>query len=224
MISQREAVYIVKNALSGSGAISDDSQYSSRRLLSRIKGILSQLKHRNLAKNMDFDAESIQVLDCISMVELDRVSCPSIPPSGLTWLRSQTAVPQFIKLISVTDILGQTSLPVVMWNTITAHLHSRVKAVANSPVCTFRNTDEGVFLYALTPNKVLSATMVASNPAEAYLFPRCGEVTKKKCDYWELPIGSSEALLGEAIQFLVAEELKINASVRPDQIANDNPS
>lgn len=222
-MTQREAVYIVRNSLSG-GAISDDSSYPNRRLLSKLKGVLSMLKHRNLAKNMEFDNQSIFTYDCISLEELDRVSCPTIPPSGITWKRSVKPIPSFIKLFSVTDILGGTSLPVIGWDKLTAHSKSRIKSVADLPVATFRNYDDGVYLYALTPNSVIAATVVPTDYADAVLFERCGEQSKLKCDYWNIPIGASDNLVSEAIQFLLAEEIKVNASVKADDTNNDNPS
>lgn len=222
MKTQREATYLIKSILSGSGFISDDSQFPSRRILSRLKAILSQLKHRNLAKGIEFQPEEIFTLDCIELTEVDRVSCPTIPPSGLTWKKSINPIPSFIKLISVTDILGSTSLPVIMWDKLTAHTKSRVKEVAKSPIATFRNFGDGTYLYALTPNKIISATIVPDDYAKAVLFPRCGEVDKKNCDWWDISIGAPDNLLSEAVQFLVADELKINTAIKPDQVVNDN--
>ena len=223
MKTQREATYLLKNALAA-GAISDDFSLSGRRLLTRLKALLTQLKHRNLSKGIDFDNESIFTYDCISLEELDRISCPTIPPSGITWKRSVKPIPSFIKLISVTDILGGTSLPVIGWDKLIAHSKSRIKSVADLPVATFRNYEDGVYLYALTPNSVIAATVVPTDYADAVLFERCGEQSKLKCDYWNIPIGASDNLVSEAIQFLLAEEIKVNASVKADDTNNDNPS
>ena len=96
MKTQREATYLLKNALAA-GAISDDFSLSGRRLLTRLKALLTQLKHRNLSKGIDFDNESIFTYDCISLEELDRISCPTIPPSGITWKRSVKPIPSFIE-------------------------------------------------------------------------------------------------------------------------------
>lgn len=222
MKTQREAVYLLKSALAG-GTISDDFSIPNRRLLARLRGIINMLKHRNLDKGREFTNEDIIVLPCIELMEIEQVECP-ITPSGQLWQRSVNTIPDFIKLLSVTDVLGRTSLPIIGWDKLEAHSKSRIKAVANSPVATFRSSGKGTYIYALTPNKVLSATIVPSDYAEATLFPACGEVNPLKCDYWNIPIGASDNLVSEAIQFLLAEEIKVNASVKADDTNNDNPS
>lgn len=222
MKSLKEAVYLLKNSLS-QGAISDDSPIPNRRLLSKLLGVITMLKHRNLAKGIDFSTEDIITLSCVELIEIERVE-GLITPSGRTWKKSVAPLPNFIKILNVGDVLGNITIPIINWNAISSHVNSRVKQVRESPICAFRNSGDGVYLYALTPNKALSATLIVTDPIDAYLFPKCGEESKFKCDYWEIPINTSDSLLSEAVQFLVAEELKINASVRPDQIANDNPS
>lgn len=223
MKTQREATYLLKSALSG-GSISDDSPIPNRRLLQMLKYVLTQLNHRGIAKNIEFANESILVLPCISLTDTDMVECPSIPKSGLTWKKSRAPIPDFIKLISVTDILGNVSIPVIIWDKLNAHMNSRNKAVREGAVATFRNTGDGTYLYVLAANEVVSATIVPADYAMASLYPKCGEVSNRACDYWELPIGAPDNLIAEAIQFLKADEIKFNAAIKPDILTNDNPA
>lgn len=221
-MTQREGTYLLRNALS-LGAISDDNPIPTRRLLYRLKNTISQILHRNLSKNTDFDNESIFTYDCIELTEVDRAAFLNIPPSGLTWKRSIKALPPFIKLLSVNDVLGSTTLPVIGWDRLSAHTNSRIKAVSKSPVATFKNIGgDGVYIYAMTTNNIISATVVPTDYAQAVLFPRCGEVSNLNCDWWNIPIGASNAVVNEAIQFLIAEEVKVGASVKPDDTNNDN--
>lgn len=223
MKTQQEATYLVASALVG-GSISDDSPFPKRRLLNKLKIVLAQLKQRNLVKGMEFTQDDLFVLDCIKLEEVDRVSCPTIPPSGLVWKKSINPIPSFIKIISVTDILANTTIPVLVWDKLTYHSKSRIKRISTSPAATFRSTNNGTYLYVLTTNTVISATVVPMDYMDYALLPRCDESSKFICDFWDIPIGCSDTLLSEAIQFLVTDEIKTASYIKPDNINNSNPA
>ena len=222
-MTAREAAYLVKSELTKEGFMSSNDKFPARRILRRLKAVLSTLKHRNLAKGIEFTPSEIFTLDCIEFEEVDRVSCPSIPPSGITWKRSVHAIPPFLKIISIDDILGNQPISIVKWNAVNSHHNSRNKLVAESPIATFKNVGDNIHLFVATRWDVISMTFVPDDYTQAVLFPRCGSESKKKCNLWDIEIGANSNLIEEAVKYLVAEELKINQATTPDIVNNDNP-
>lgn len=220
----RDAVALVRSDLSGSGFISDENTIPARRILSQLKTTLTLLKHRNLAKNILFETADIFTLDCVQMEEVDQSLCPTIPPSGYTWTRSVEAIPNFIKLMSVTDLLGRETFPVITWNRIHDSDQSRNPLLRKTKKSTFKTERGGTYLYILNSKlESVSTSFVPEDYMEAVLFPRCGEVDMKlKCNPWDIEVGASYNLIKEASTIIVSEQAKY-LGIKPDLKNNDNP-
>lgn len=220
----RQALGLIRSMLSGSGFISVDDRFPPRRLLTQLKTTLAVLKHRNIAAKKEFAAVDFYTLRCVELHPVDRVDYPTIPPSGLTWQKSVEPLPKFIYLKGVTDLLGQKSITIQQWDTLTSHSNARYKVVSESPIAAIRSLGDKLYLYVMKSNlEAVAVTMVPEDYAEAVLFPECGKVDQKlKCNPLDIEIGASDNLVKEAAQFILSEELKTNLSARPDIKNNAN--
>lgn len=216
----REAIALVRNLLSG-GSTSDDSPIPQRRILSELRTFLAVIKRRRILKKQTLGPHDIVTLPCVAMHQADKVDCPNIPSSGLVWLKSDAAIPRFLKLIDVVTLLGNTAIPIVEWGKVRTRSTSRNKALREKPVATFKTVGDEVHLYLLnTKIEACSLVFIPENYLDALLFPKCGEINSEaKCNPLDVEIGADYTSIAEATDMLMGKEAR---QIPSDELNNDN--
>lgn len=222
-MTNKEAVNRVRSSLSGSGFISDDSKYPPRRILASLHSGIAAIKEAHLSAGKDLGDSYIYTLGCVPMEEVDRSDFPNIPPSGYMWMKSKTAIPKYLKLIGLTDLLGNDKYDIINWDRLREHSKSRNAIVAKTPIASFRNINDTSYLYLMnTSLEAVTLTFIPNIWMEAVLFPQCDFDGQRNCDYWDIDIGASGLILEEAMARVLQTELQIY-QVPPDQKNNDSP-
>lgn len=142
--------------------------------------------------------QDVQTIPCVDLEEAKAEACPCPPPSGMRWLKSKKPLPRFIKLVSITNTLGDINMNYVEWTKIKYKVNSRVKSSRKAKYYTIRDTGEGSFLYILNDDflKLVSVSGIYESPYDVLSFEGCGEKQLEViCNPWDTPFYASSSTI-----------------------------
>jgi len=102
----------------------------------------SRYYEQMMSNGKRFNPTSIQSLPCITLEEVDQEECPSIPPSGCVWLKSDKPMPTALKVITVT--IGSQNLTYIPWNRCKSIGRKRIKSSRDKKYFTWKETKDGL--------------------------------------------------------------------------------
>lgn len=161
--------------LTDKSQLSDDSGWSTRMVFYHLLKYRSYLLSQKKRANRPLNSDNYQTI-CVSLEEVDLVECPSIPPSGKTWLRSKEIIPDTI--LGFQTIMSpsvSTRYEPINWQDIEDIANSRYDVVRKKPYYTEKVTGNGTYIYILNDDFIpnVQVTAMFYNPIEAQLFNSC---------------------------------------------------
>lgn len=216
----RETIFEFRKAESGrDGWTSDDTSLSDQYIYSLLNQARARYYKQKMANNQSFNAQSVQSMNCIELVEADKAQCPSTPPSGCIWLESTCELPTFIKVRSVTNDIGSDNYSYIAWNRANNIGGSRVKSSRKAKYYTYRNTSDGVKLYILNTEFMRNASMevIADNPLEVTEF--CNGYS---CEPMDQYFHTTRAEIEVIVKMAVDSYVRLIQRAVPDILNNDS--
>ena len=101
-----------------SGFESDDSSWADRALIDHFILLRSQVIKSIIMSERDVGDQSIQTIPCISLDEVPLSECPCLAPDQCTWRKSCVAIPNYLKIVSVTTIDGKETISHSDWSKV----------------------------------------------------------------------------------------------------------
>lgn len=164
------------------GFLSQNNSYSKKFLVKHLIDSRSIVIEQALKSGRFIQEHMVQVLPCVDMCEVDRASeCPCTPESGCYWSKTVISIPKYLRIVSVTDTIANTTFGFLKWSRFKYIKHSRVESLKSRQYYTIKDTKEGALLYIYNNRFVenISVSFIAENPIEAVAFPCCGEIDKE---------------------------------------------
>jgi hypothetical protein len=167
--------------------------------------------------------EAYQVLPCIDLVEVDRVECPTIPASGCVWLKSTCALPDPIRIQSISRQLGD-GYSYVRWDKIKEKTGGRLKSAAKEKFYSLRTINDEVHLYIYNDEtiKSITATAIFEDPIQAAQY--CGVDQTAMCSPMDLSIHTPRVLIDQIIKQTWDSTIRVRAAAKAKMLNNDSPT
>jgi len=200
------------------GFRSDDSAYSRLSLYHEFirtrHGVLEDL----IKNNQQLDQDFIQELKCVDLEEVDMNECPTRPESGCVWLRSTTPIPDYIKIISVTNPIGSMHFGYRRWDLVTKP--RRLESSNNDSFYTIKNKDGEKYLYVYNNQtiKALYINAVFIDPIDPVEY--C--LKRRHCNPFELNISTPEYITEVCTQRVQQKFLSLRQGAGANIINNDS--
>jgi hypothetical protein len=201
------------------GYQSDDTSYSDQAIWSQmIKSRATVVKDRD--KPNFFSDNMFQTLTCVMFEEVDANECGLIPQSGCTIMKSTCALPNMLKLVSVTSQLGNETFDIIRWDQVQGKLNSRVESARKQIYATIRNINGKQYLYLINNLHIQNAVVVAiaEDPIEFAQF--CGN-KEALCNPLELDIHTDARIQDLVLKLTLDTILGVRRTTRPDIINDD---
>lgn len=173
-----------------SGFVSDDFSMSDEAILCHLLDTRAEVLRNLQTLGIGLGTQNIQTIPCIELEKTDKSECPCAPPTGCIWLKSKKPIPRYIKLSSVSDIIGAENISFIEWNKVKYKFKSRAKGNKNKKYYTIRDIGEGSYLYILNDSflKMVSLSAVFEDPKCAREFGGCGvDSVEIECNPWDTP-------------------------------------
>lgn len=188
-----------------SGEISSQNSWSPRAVLRQLKLSRASLLKEILDRGQRLEGKNIQYLDCVPLSLEDRSSCPAKIPTNCKWMRSKSPIPDHVKIITVTDVIGNERITRIAWGDFDEVFSSRHKKKRQKPYYLIKNNEEGNYLYIYNREflEVVQVVAVFSDPEQAYSFEGCDfdpkNATLAKCSPLDVPFMVEDSLISEII-------------------------
>lgn len=201
--------------------VSDDLKYSKKAILHHLLDTRATLIHEALRKGEPLSETMIQTIPCMDLCEVDRVECPTIPKSGCTWLKSALPLPPYIRIFSVTDVLGKKRFDFVKWDKIKYKSESRTPSKAQ--FYTIRDTGDCSYLYIYGDDfmKKAAVSAIFQEPQCAAAIGCGEEIVEVKCNPLDVKFYMDAHMRDRMFKLAWASILKINQSIIGDIFNND---
>lgn len=212
---QREAIELYLKQITKTGFNSDDTPKTRRGVLRLIKSIIVTFKQRALNDKSISINEFDKITLCVKLKKVDRtVDLPQISASNSTWHRSVDVLPRAIKINKITDVGGFLDIDIIEWQNVKKRENIRLESLKSKPIAALKYENNGVHLFVKLPGiKDWDSCLLEMIPEDYYqalIFPKCGEVDKKAlCNPLDTPMGTSDSIIQQAIDYLTKKEAPI---------------
>lgn len=235
IFTHRHAIEMWKHfPMDMSGYVSDDSAFSDKAVIRQLQESRSALTKEAMLRGDDVSEQMVQTLPCVEVTEMDRNECPCAPASGCYWLKSDTVIPKFIKINSITGIVAHGEMPrftFIKWDRFQYIPKSRVASMRKGRFWTVRDTgEEGLRLYLYGDRflETISISGIWEDPMCVAAFPKCGEVNvQAKCFPLDVDFYTDswlrESIMRHAWQKLVPVRQTAPLDAMNDDIVHNNP-
>ena len=218
----REAIHDYLHWLSSTGEQSDDTDTSQIALYQALLKSRAVVMTQLINAGAKINEEAYQVLRCIDLEEVDIVECPFVPKSGCVWLKSTCALPETIKIQSVSRLLGE-GYSYVRWDKTKEKVGGRLKSAAKEKFYSLRTIGGKTYLYIYNDEtiKSITATAIFEDPIEATLF--CGDNEEVKCNPIDTSFHTPQSLLDSIIKQTWDSTIRVRAQAKMKALNNDSP-
>lgn len=206
------------------GYTSDDTSFSDyaiyEQLISARATIISDKNKKEYFTNAMF-----QTLTCVMFEEVDASECGLVPPSGCKILKSTCPIPNIIKLVSVTNQLGNQKFDYVRWDQIDGKINSRIPSVKDATYYTIRNIGSDQYIYIINNSNLKNAVVVAifEDPVKAAQFcANSGGDPESLCNPLDLDFHTDMKIEDAIMKLTFDLSMYMRKAAKPDILNDDS--